>query len=637
MADTAARDKSVTYDEIAHLTGGYSYWHTGDYRLYPENGMLPQWWAGLPVHLRGAAFPGRDDPAWVEGNHWRIGDRFFHELGNDPGAMLRAGRRMIVVVAVALGLLVYAWSRRLSGPAGGMVSLVLWVFSPTVLAHGALVTSDMTASLTMTAALAAIWHALQRPSGGAVLLAAVVSGLLFVSKVSAFVILPVLPVLVAIRLVAGARGRIAPLGVVVAGAVVGTAVVSAVIWAFHGFRFASSATDPVAFDWAAVLPGTGAFGPYIDAARAWRLLPERFLFGVAHVLDVTRGQPAFLRGEFRLTGWWYYYPYAFLAKTPVGTLAVLASALAAAAAGWRRAPAARRRAVLYQASPLLVFLAVYWTFTVTSAYDLGERHLLPTYAPTFILGGAAAYWLGARRRPVRLLVPLLLLGVVLESWSVRPHYLAFFNVLAGGPSAGYRQLVDSSLDWGQDLPGLARWLAEDRARGGSGPVYLSYFGTGRPESYGIAARRLPGAGSDGYRVEDRFPWTGGTYCVSATALSNIYNKLAAIRGPWRREYEDVLRRKLWRKATRFDRAAGDPEAQRRLIAKRGEAFWRDLLWTFDMLRQARLTAYLRGREPDAEVGHSILIYRLSAEEVRAALEGPVATDEPVLAVTEPGS
>ena len=70
----------------------------------------------------------------------------------------------------------------------------------------------------------------------------------------------------------------------------------------------------------------------------------------------------------------------------------------------------------------------------------------------------------------------------LESVNIRPNYLAYFNQLAGGPSQGYKHLADSSLDWGQDLPALKKWLDGQGLQqpGGSG-VYLSYFGTARPE------------------------------------------------------------------------------------------------------------------------------------------------------------
>ena len=86
-------------------------------------------------------------------------------------------------------------------------------------------------------------------------------------------------------------------------------------------------------------------------------------------------------------------------------------------------------------------------------------------------------------------VPVAALGVwlVLGALRVSPHYLAYFNQIAGGPGNGYRCLVDSNLDWGQDLKGLKRYMD----RNGITSIKLSYFGTVNPRQYGIAYEALP--------------------------------------------------------------------------------------------------------------------------------------------------
>src|SRR5439155_13724202 len=127
--------------------------------------------------------------------------------------------------------------------------------------------------------------------------------------------------------------------------------------------------------------------------------------------------------------------------------------------------------ILSRAAPLLVLLGVYWAAALVSHLNIGHRHLLPIYPPLFILAGGAL---------PRLRVPLAALAVA-EGLLAWPHYLAYFNPIAGGARNGYRHLVDSSLDWGQDLPGLQRHH----------PAYLAYFGTGSPRYYGIVASLLP--------------------------------------------------------------------------------------------------------------------------------------------------
>ncbi len=156
-ADHSAAHKSTTYDEIAHVAGGLGQLLYGDFRLQPENGSLPQKLGAAPAFLSGVRFPDRDDPAWREADVWSAGWQVFYTRGNDLEALLRGGRRAILGLALALGALVFAWSRRLWGPAGGLFSLALYTSSPNMLAHGRLITSDMAAALFFTAAAGALW------------------------------------------------------------------------------------------------------------------------------------------------------------------------------------------------------------------------------------------------------------------------------------------------------------------------------------------------------------------------------------------------------------------------------------------------------------------------------------------------
>lgn len=124
IAAAAVRNKSNTYDELAHVTAGWTYWTYSDYRLQPENGVLPQRWFALPLLSLDLKCPD-DQAAWAASDVWKIGDGFFFESGNDLEKMLWRARCMNVLLSVALGFLVYAWARRLFGPGGGMVALDL--------------------------------------------------------------------------------------------------------------------------------------------------------------------------------------------------------------------------------------------------------------------------------------------------------------------------------------------------------------------------------------------------------------------------------------------------------------------------------------------------------------------------------
>jgi len=367
------------------------------------------------------------------------------------------------------------------------------------------------------------------------------------------------------------------------------------------------------------LAGDGIIGSCVRLANDWHLLPEPYLYGFSFALESSKSRVAFLNGQFSEQGWRMFFPYSLLVKTPLPTLALLVAAALAAIAHWRR-----RARGLYRVAPLVVFLIVYWAIAVAANLNIGHRHILPTYPMMFILAGAAADWCRSRHAIVRALPVLLVAWLVVESTSIYPHYLAYFNQLAGGPRNGYRHLVDSSLDWGQDLPGLRRWLGERRETPQQLPVYLSYFGVGNPEHYGLRVRQLP-AFPDWRSQHETADLEPGTYCISATNLQSVY---IPPRGPWNPEHEKKYKTLLAEIAQLARRQREDPTLLERLqhdpAAGPELAAWNDTLSQFERYRFARLCAYLRLREPDDSVGYSILIYRVDAEDLNAALFRPLS-------------
>ena len=252
-----------------------------------------------------------------------------------------------------------------------------------------------------------------------------------------------------------------------------------------------------------------------------------------------------------------------------------------------------------------------------SKLNIGHRHILPTYPVLFILvGGLVAP--GVLKGMWRTALPgLLVLGQLGANLWAAPHYLAFFNVLAGGPANGYRLLVDSSLDWGQDLPGLARWLRANNSGPAAQPVYLAYFGSGEPDYYKIQAVKLPFI--NGFKL--LHPWyqpSAGLYCISATMLQQAYGPTGGVWSPTEEREYQVLRAKEPYFREYLTNPAIRRELQRTGAAKEFEQSWQ----RYDALRLARLTAFLRERRPEAMIGYSILVFRLTEGEVNAAVNGP---------------
>ena len=667
MALTAAGQKSMTFDEMAHLTGGYTYWAFDDYRLHPENGNWPQRLAALPAVMSGAGFPALNQPAWTTSNLYVMGDQYLYFSGNDADTLLSRARAVMALVGVALGALVYSWSRRLVSPEAGWVSLVLFVFSPTFLAHGPLVTSDMTAALFFTAAAGAIWAAMHRVTPMRVLGAAVLVAGCVLSKLSGPILAPIAIIMLVVRVIDGRPlkvafrgvpvehgGRARQLAVLLGMLLVFALVAWALLWASYGFRytaFSAATTGKDAF-LGQVQDQPGIVGRGLSTARQHHLLPEAYIYASLLTVQFASERAAFLNGQFATTGWWWYFPYAFSVKTTIAAMLIGVLALAALVVRWKDGRDggtvwARARASLYAGTPLLALVGIYWLFALASNLNIGHRHLLPIYPALCMLAGGAAFWIrplfpqaqadapqtgrGRRARKtqaasqpgsspaVRALgvATLALLGWhVAESIAIRPSYLAYFNQLAGGPSHGYLHLADSSLDWGQDLPALKQWLDRDGLQRGGGTVYLSYFGTARPEYYGIQATPLAGF-IDRRPPAPPVPLGGGVYCVSATML-DVVSRLF-----YKPEYETNYQAAV-KNATVFAQASQDEQAMSSLMRDTGEEYWRQLFGDLDQLRTGRLLAFLRQRRPDAMVGYSILIYRLTDADVARALNDPLS-------------
>jgi hypothetical protein len=552
-ADGGAAADGPAFDEPLHLAAGLAHLSTGDFRLDQGTGVLPQMWAALPLRRGGGALDA-DASAWSEADVWELGRSLLYEGGRDPGAVLRPARRMLLALGVVLGAGVYVWSLRLYGPVGALISLGLYAVCPNLLAHARLVTSDVPTSLAFLAAIGAAAAALARPSALRVTAAGVAAGALFLCKSTSLLFPVMLALLAAWRIAAApAEGRGARAGRMLGASAALLALGLAIAWAVQG--------------------------------------PETWLQGVGYAYATTRERVAFAAGMTSNDGWWWYFPYTVLVKTPLGTLGVLALAAAAGLRGARRAG---------ETAPLWILIGIYGAASLASNVNIGIRHLLPMFAPALILAGASVRWCDTRWG--RAAVALCVAAAAAESLAVWPRHLSFVNRAFGGPAAGYQRLVDSNLDWGQDVPALAAHFAALRARGDGEPCYLAYFGSALPERHGVACARLPGffdAPAE-WRARDLGP---GLYYLSATMLQGVYLE-PELRGPWGAEQEERL---AWLEALLASQRAADPYDRE------------ELLWMRQRMRFAKLAAALRARPPDERVAWSILVYRVGAEELAAAL------------------
>jgi hypothetical protein len=517
----AMRGSSATFDEGTHLPAGYTHLVLGDHRLNPEQPPLVKLLAAAPLL---AAWPvmKTGDRAWAESRQWEFGRRFLYAW-NDADRLLFLGRLPIVALASCLLVAVFLEARRRFGPAPAAAALGLATLSPDVLAHGALVTTDLGFSLFFFLSVAAFARLLERTTPARLVAASLATGAAFATKFSAPILVPVLALgglLAAVgggpmerairgpaRPVTGRAARVRHVALLLAA--VGLATV-AVVWAAYGFRSALSPDPAVRAAGRASLeaPATGLVPRAVAAAGNAGLVPEDYARGFLFVMTHSEARPTFLLGELSDTGFPQYFLVTFLLKTPVPLLLLVAFALA-------RVPRLARRDAIFLWLPVLVYAAS----TVGRGLQIGHRHLLPLYPFLFVAAGEAVGRLWSWRRPLGL-ASVVVLGAWYATGTLRnhPHHLAYFNEIAGGPDDGWRSLVDSNLDWGQDLKRLAGWMRES----GVSRIKLSYFGSAPPSYYGIDAEALPGYTAPHETHVTREIWAGDIVAVSATNLQGVY-------------------------------------------------------------------------------------------------------------------
>lgn len=517
IAMLAVRTKSVTYDEPIHTVGGWTVAMLGDFRVEPENPILFERFSGLPSR--------RDELSIdVTSETWRsiVRDprRTYSIIGLhyiqppvDIDSMVNR-RRPIFAMLGALTVVGAGWLTRDLGRRivkseravgiGALCAACLLGFDPTMLGHSPLVKNDVMLALAVTWIALAMWRVIERATLSNILMLSLGVAIAPLVKFSGILCAPAVVLALVIRALGNEpwsmlsrrmKSRIARL----AGAVsigIFTAIFSyLMIWTSYGFRYhATRDGEPLNTQWLIDLNRTSKFYrqwgtvpqveflPYLDvdtgaAALLWlhdlRILPEPFTYGLLHVHALGQNRYTYLLGHKSHHPSIWYFPIAFALKEPVGTLALVACLPIIALRG--RMNRSNGLRLLCAALPGVVLLAT----SVFGPLNIGLRHILPSFPVIFALIGLmiALTW----HTWARFVFMALIILSALESFARFPNFIAFFNVIAGGPNAGARYLSDSNVDWGQDVKLLRQWQEKHP----DVRLYVSYFGTGDPSWYGV--------------------------------------------------------------------------------------------------------------------------------------------------------
>ena len=485
------RADGLTNDEVLYIAAGWRQLTRGDQRLNPTHPPLAEDLAALGLMGLRPRTPDLADDA----DPLAYAYRFVH-VENDARALIPRARVPVLLATLALALLCGWWAREACGARAGLAALALFCFHPSLLAHGHLATTDLPAALAMVATSWAFWHWCRAPRAAWAAATAFAFGIGAATRLTAWILAPCLLALAVgrvLRAPAGERPR-AVREAAVLGALLVT-LVPLVIWAAYGFR------GP-----AAILPAQ-----YVEGAR-FQLWHNR------------HGHLAYLLGQRSRTGWPYYFVVALLVKSTPGFL--LAMGIGAVAL-MRRDVAAG--AALHWLIPAAA------TFAAVSAghIQIGERYLLPVHAYLVpLLGCALARWSSGGRAKAAAALLALALHAASGIAANGAGHIAYFNVFAGGTRGGHRVLLDSNLDWGQDLPRLAAWMRER----GLASVQLAYMGADDPARFGIGHEDLPGQVL--YPLHPAARPLEGTVVVSPNLVFGLVPAVAPLYAPLRERAPD---------------------------------------------------------------------------------------------------
>ncbi|HZY44401.1 MAG TPA: glycosyltransferase family 39 protein [Anaerolineae bacterium] len=476
---------SAALDEEYHLGAGYAYLRTGDPRLSTEHPPLINVWNALPLTFLDPKLP-LESEAWQNAATDDFGDQFLWQANYDHAVpIILLGRLPILFLGLLLGAIIFRFANDLFGVNAALLALTLFAFDPNLIAQSRLSTTDLGLALTMTLALWRMWSWLEKPTRRNLIILGVVTGTALMTKFTGLLLAPMFVCIALLHPLKPVQtyGR----GIVrrVLSLMLVGIISLLVIWIVYGFEIRGG----------------------LPAATYWQGLVKIYT-------EYSQGYPTFLFGQISRTGWWYYFPITFLLKTPLPTLLLCFIGVVLTL----------KQRMLRQTSVAWLPAALSMTAALFSPLAIGYRHILPILPFAIILAGQAANITFAKLNvrtgyQLRMAGSVILIGwIAIGTLSISPHHLSYFNELIGGPAKSDNVLVDSNLDWGQDLPALKDWMAHNKID----RVNLAYFGTALPAAYGINYWPMPaflhfiiGPELDSYNPYTPEP---GWYAISATSL-----------------------------------------------------------------------------------------------------------------------
>lgn len=486
---------SPTVDEIAYLPAGLWHWSTGRFELACVSPPLVRLVAAAPLLLADpqtdwtsvAVTPGRR-------SEHRIGKNFLRANGPQSFWYFTVARWACIPFSLLGVYVCWRWASELYGESAGLLAALLWSISPNLLAHGQLMTPDVGLTATLVTACFLFWRWLRRPGWTLALVCGLALGVAQLSKTTAVVLFPVYLLVwcVVSLLQRNARGHSWSKQELLQ---LGTIFFVAIMCINLGYGYAGSfrRLDQYAFV-SHALGGddavSGRMGNRFNGSWLGIVpvpFPADYLLGIDFQWhDFDSKLRSYLGGEFKQGGWWYYYLYGLAIKVPLGTWLLLVLA------EWARLRSVDKLGdfrndivVIAPASAILILVSS------QTGFSHHVRYVLPIAPFAFVWISKIAQPGALGSRWLSLVAVTAIVWTSTSSLFVYPHSMSYFNELVSGPRGGHAHLINSNIDWGQDLLYLQEWVRDNpQAR----PLKVAFYGGYDPHLAGIKFSLPPSSG-----------------------------------------------------------------------------------------------------------------------------------------------
>ena len=478
---------SPIVDEIPHIGAGYSYVVQHSYQFNPEHPPLAKDLAGLgllALNLNQSAFSQKYSANWPTDVNcqWNFGRALIFQTGNDAVTLVRVAKIPGMIFFIISAWIVFIWTRKLFGDKAGLLAVFLFSFTPTIIAHSRLVTTDVALLFGVMISLYFLERYLENQNTKNFWVASVAIGFGQLTKFSAFLLIPLIIFLAMIWAYANHKklsGIIRIAWKTALMIMIGFIFVVGPVYQLHLLNYSGEKQKA---DATVILSSYGnrAFADPVIWASDKPVLRPFAQYGLGVLMIFQRnvgGNQTYFLGNMYNKAVKSYFPIVYALKEPIPFLILFVMAVVGFFVYVRSREKHLKEWLRNHFAETTIFswALFYWATSINSNLNIGIRHLIPVYGGTAILvaGQLSVLCKHIKQKKAYIaLIGIMCAWLLAETLMVFPYYLTYFNQLAGGPTGGHRYVVDSNLDWGQDLKRLADWVSVNNIE----KISLDYFG-----------------------------------------------------------------------------------------------------------------------------------------------------------------